>query len=146
MSLPVSEPTPAPRRPRGEGWEQLVDPAPGVTMWRHVTGVTASSSLDLIDGDGLTWHVGVTQISASGQVIRAGRTAMRLVRWAFHMADAEEDNHAPLRVLRSLWLVVDRKHRKCACKAEEPEEVSESGAPDDADLYVWRIDRASSGG
>lgn len=131
-----------PRRPRGEGWTAYPDRALGLTFWRHVTGVTVSSSVDTVAGDGPTWHVGITQTDGEGRVVRAGRTAMRLARWAFRMKDAEEDNHGPVRVLRSLWLPVDPARRKpCACKAETPEEVSEAGAPGDRDAYVWRVDR-----
>ncbi len=139
---PASTAPAEPRRPRGDGWTEIVSPLQGATMWTHITGVKASSSVDDVNGDGPTWHVGVTQRSASGATVRAGRTAMRLARWAFDMKEAEEDNHGPVRVLRSLWLPVDPARRKpCACKAETPEEVSEAGAPGDRDAYVWRVDR-----
>lgn len=134
--------TPERRSPRGDGWTQLIDPVVGVSMWRHLTGVTVTSSVDWIEGDGPTWHIAVSQVAVSGAAVRAGRTAVRLARWAFHMEAAEEDNHAPARVVRSFWLPVDPAKRKpCACQAEAPEEVSEAGAPGDLDAYVWRPDR-----
>lgn len=139
------------RSPRGDGWTQLPDPVVGVSMWRHLTGVFVTSSVDRIDGDGPTWHIAVSHTSASGNAVRAGRTAVRLARWAFEMEDAEEDNHAPARIIRSFWLPVDPARRKpCACQVEAPEEVSEAGPPGDRDTYVWRPDRraepASGGG
>lgn len=87
--------TPERRSPRGDGWTQLIDPVVGVSMWRHLTGVTVTSSVDWIEGDGPTWHIAVSQVAVSGAAVRAGRTAVRLARWAFHMEAAEEDNHAP---------------------------------------------------
>ncbi len=91
--------------------------------------ICAVSNLENVEPGGWTWHVSVSE---DGR--RAGRQAIRAVRRDFGMDAAEEDNHAPGKVLRCLWLEVDPSRRRgCVCVAEAPE-VTEAGN----DRYVWR--------
>lgn len=130
-----------PRKPHGLGWTAVVGWAGCTWMWRHTSGVLVSSAVDDVTGDGPTWHIHVSQRGPNGRSMRPGRAAVRCALEAFEMREAEEDNHGPLRLVRSFWLPVDRPRRKlCRCKAEPPEEVSEAGLPDDRDQYTWRPD------
>lgn len=95
--------------------------------------ITVLSDVENVSPGGWTWHV-----SASEGGGRPGREAMAAVREAFGMQEAEEDNHAPEKTIRSLWLPIDPAQRRaCPCQVEEPT-VLEGGEPGDLDRVLWR--------
>lgn len=142
MSLPILSVDP--RRPQGSGWvpdllrqRQMRRDMPPVfariEAWQHGQVLVLSNVEDVTPG-GVTWHGSVSE--AGG---RPGRSAMRLVRRAFGMEEAEEDNHSPGQRIRSLWLPVDPAQRKpCACVVLEEPTLGDAGMPGDLDRYVWR--------
>ena len=142
MSLPILSVDP--RRPQGSGWvpdllrqrQMRREQGPvfaRIEAWQHGQVLVLSNVEDVTPG-GVTWHCSVSE--AGG---RPGRSAMRLVRRAFGMEEAEEDNHSPGQRIRSLWLPVDPAQRKpCACVVLEEPTLGDAGMPGDLDRYVWR--------
>lgn len=80
---------------------------------------------DLVDVDGeQQWHVSLVVAHARRRPTNA---ELRLVRLAFGMVDAEEDNHEPGRA-RHLWLIVDpTRRRACEYKVDEVTTVERDG-------------------
>ena len=101
--------------------------------WQHGS-ILVLSNVENVTPGGWTWSV---LISDNGR--RPGRTAMRLVRAAFGMQEAEEDNHAPRQMIRHLWLPIDPAERvPCGCARIEAPTIGDAGTPGDLDRYVWR--------
>lgn len=77
----------------------------------------------------LQWHVSVSRSIRSGPTAPTDEDLL-LVRRAFGMVDAEEDNHHPGNA-RHLWLPVNPARRVgCECKDDEIQVTEPSG-------YVW---------
>lgn len=75
-------------------------------------------------GTGPQWHLSV---AIAGMERRPSAVEMKLVRRAFEMLDAEEDNHEPGNA-RHLFLPIDKAHRvDCECKASEVQVVDPDG-------------------
>ena len=118
-----------PRRPTGKGWRYRGHPAlPGLRHaehWAHDSGIHCLSSIDVADQD---YHgSGVVaphfHVSATMRVILPARACtdqeMELVRGAFDLGGAEEDNHGR-GIARHLWAVVGRdREPKCPCKQDQ---------------------------
>jgi hypothetical protein len=96
----------------------------------HCTGIRALSAIELVEGeDGKVtreWHVSV---SHGGKI--PSNEAMDMVRRAFGMEDAFEDNHNP-GVVRNLWLAIDPDDRRKGCTCVENEAAHEQGP------RIWR--------
>lgn len=134
------------RKPKGLGWFAL-----GVTRlpnedwdmygWTHDATMTRAISslnpmrLPATGRTGLTWLVSVTRITEDGGADRPSEAQARLVRCAFGMLDAEEDNHHPGNS-RHFFLPVNPAERvPCECKAGETQVVEPDG-------YRWSKDEA----
>lgn len=141
----VTASPPRAKRPKGGGWSEapIRDPRmlpylDGASWLHEASGVRVLSTTELIDGRGLEWHVSVS-LYTGAKPTRAGRYAMRLVRKAFGMEAADEDNHVPNGIVRNLWLPI-ADIGACECvETERPivEAVNEH-ADERGDDYVWR--------
>lgn len=121
------------RKPKSGDWTIDVV-GPDWTRWIHPSGILVLAAVNHIDGDGPTHHV-----SVSFRGGRAPREVMRQVRADFDMQAAEEDNHSPAKIIRSLWLPVNRDVGRCPC-VDEPRVETPFGeqSADAGDVHVWR--------
>lgn len=113
------------RRPVSRAWTQQAAPHVGEYVERsswargRLSVISDLVVAEMPDGVGIgaQWHVSVVVDHGRGR--RATDAELALVRAAFGMRDAEEDNHEPGRA-RHLWLTVDVDRRvDCECKADE---------------------------
>lgn len=114
---------PIARLPSSNQWILLRQLQVGGAMWKHAKrGLFALSTCEWALAPAgqkepiPQWHVSVSSRFAKR---RATEDDMRLVRTAFGMQEAEEDNHEP-GIARNLWLPVDPARRvSCECKVDE---------------------------
>ena len=88
----------------------------------RVVVLSAIEEAEYPDGSGqsgLQWHVSLTGRDDFFRPVRATELQLDVVRRAFDMVEAEEDNHQPGKA-RNLWLPVDPARRvDCECKTTE---------------------------
>lgn len=128
-------------RPIGQGW-RMVGINDHHTAYEREEGpytIRATSGVhDIPDEGGMTWCVSVSATHRRRGGERAGAHHVAAVLQAFGMTAALEDNHAPLKWVRTFWLQVDPAQRApCSCIEAEPE-VTTAGHGDHAEPYVWR--------
>lgn len=120
-------------KPRSRAWTRISDyPGPNILDSHifirgplRVISTLTMAKLPRREDGGLQWHV-----SASRAGRRPSDRDMELVRAAFGLRDAEEDNHHP-GIARHLWLPVDPAHRVgCECAEDERVVVEPDG-------YTW---------
>ncbi len=129
------------RRPQGAMWSRGPTPplpAEAISSWRR-RSISVISSLEIADyprggGSGPQWHVSVCGVDNLAQgrpsTRRPTEQEVRVARYAFGMATAEEDNHHPGKA-RHFWLPVDPARRvTCECKDDEVTVVEPDG-------YTW---------
>lgn len=124
-----------PKKPIDGNWNQLMDSDSDVDKlqgFRYVSplGVRVISSVHVVEnstGGGVSPHYHIS-ISDNGERCQQW-VAMHVLK-QFGAEDFEEDNHAPMKKIRSFWKPVDGPATECPCKEETPPEI-------DGD-YVWR--------
>ena len=117
-------------KPRSRAWKRIGDyPGDGILDGHiyargplRVISTLTLAKLPRREDTGQQWHV-----SASRAGHRPGDKDLQLVRAAFGLQTAEEDNHHP-GVARHLWLPVDPAHRVgCECADDERVVVEPDG-------------------
>jgi hypothetical protein len=127
------------KRPKGDGWRVVPTPPAAASIalecaaYEHALGIRVITAIEEL-GEGPEFHVSVSYRGG-----RAPRSIMQIVRHAFDMKRAEEDNHASSNgVVRNLWARCDRVEVACAC-ADEPTIVTPFGGADESgDEFVFR--------
>jgi hypothetical protein len=103
---------------------------PPSVMYISPLGIQVISSIHIVenankDGVGPHYHI---SISDRGE--RVAASIVPTILRQFGSSDFEEDNHAPLKKIRSFWKPVERPAEECACKENEAPEVHGD--------YTWR--------
>lgn len=123
-----------PKRPKDGDWTRVGDPRWEAKlqgeMYVSPLGIRVVSSVHIVEnankeGVGPHFHI---SISDNGE--RVAASIVPTILRQFGAEDFEEDNHAPMKKIRSFWRPIGGEPTECACKANEKPEVHGD--------YVWR--------
>ena len=126
-----------PKRPfNQDSWERLANPLlfTGVyaEAWKHKKqNLVVISAVEAPDERiGAEYHITVSK----GGSHRCTSNEGNFVKKQFGMTDSDEDNHGPMRLVRSYWLPVadEFKGEVCDCKETEPAINLDKGD------FIWR--------
>jgi hypothetical protein len=131
------------KRPTAIGWREVPTPTQAmghgpieIATFENALGIRVISAIEDA-GKGPEFHV-----SISYRGTRAPRAIMQIVRRAFDMQRAEEDNHVRGGVVRHLWFPCNQEDRACDC-ADELTIVTPFGGNDETgDEFVFREEPA----
>lgn len=126
-----------PKKPTSGNWELLPDEPDFIKKiqgYRYLSplGIRVISSVHIVENLRDAGHSPHYHISLSDNGKRIPASIVDIILKQFDATDFEEDNHAPLKIIRSFWKPVERPAEVCPCKDNEKPEV-------DGD-YIWRED------
>lgn len=124
-----------PKIPIDGNWQKLndsMDVFEQLQGYRYESplGIRVVSSVHIVektDGSGVAPHYHIS-LSDKGQ--RIPGSIVPVILKQFDAADFEEDNHAPMKIIRSFWKPVLGNAEECPCKDEVKPEIHGD--------YVWR--------
>lgn len=133
------------KRPREGNWQRLFTPGfrhqlalelkgqpemPPSEMFVSPLGIQVITSIHVVENANKVGKSPHFHISISDRGERVPASIVPVILKQFGAEDFEEDNHSPMRKIRSFWRPVDGAPTECACKETEKPEI-------DGD-YTWR--------
>lgn len=116
-----------PLKPLDGNWTATPAPKQEGVLYQSAMGLRVISAVHLIDGKP-EYHISISDNGA-----RCPASIVPVILRQFGATDFIEDNHSPLKIIRSFWKKITEPQRDCECSDEKPEV--------DGD-FVWREEKA----